>query len=166
MKKYAFLVAFLSIFLLGGCDMFRALTGRTSPEEAATKERLQAGAQMVDSLKAARAEMDEEFELADSIRVYNADVDFIDNNAGDLYAGVVKGNYYIVVGSFAVESNFENQVRTVLDAGYLPSAFRLKNGMHCVAVSPVKKSRDAEYALLLVLHERFAPVDTYIMYVK
>ncbi len=146
--------------------MFRALSDRPSPEEIDTQEKIEAGGQVVDSLKAAREELDEELKAANSIRVVNADVAFIDDNAGDLYAGIVQGNYYVVVGAFAVESNFERMVRTVLDAGYLPTGFTLKNGMHCVALCPVNKSREAEYAFISVLKESFCPADAYIMYVK
>ncbi|MCD8207888.1 MAG: hypothetical protein LUD72_08125 [Bacteroidales bacterium] len=160
------MAALAPIFLLGGCDMFRGLSGRPSPVEVSLQEEIETGAQMVDSLKTAKEEMDEELGLANAIRVVNADVAFIDDNAGDLYAGIVRGNYYVVVGSFAVESNFERMVRTVLDAGYLPTGFTLKNGMHCVALCPVDKSREAEYAFIGVLKESFCPDDAFIMYVK
>ncbi len=146
--------------------MFRALSGRPSPTEVSLQQKVEAGSHMVDSIKAGRAALCDELEATDSVRVFEADVDFIDGNAGDLYAGVVRGNYYIFVGAFAQEANFENMVRTVLNAGYLPTGFTFRSGMRGVAICPVNNFRDARYNLRSVYKEKFCPWDAYIMYVK
>ncbi len=166
MKKFALLAVLAPTFLLGGCDMFRALTARPSSAEVSLQQEAETGAQMVDSLRTSREELSSDLEQANSVRVFDADVEFIDDNAGDLYAGVVQGNYYVMVGAFAEEANFENMVRTVLDEGYLPAAFTLRNGLHCVALCPVSSRKEAEYALISVQKEEFCPEDAYILYVK
>ncbi len=169
MRKSLFLVLFLSVLLLSGCDTFRRLAGRpTSGEiEAAREQKLAEKLEqeaLKDSLQLIIDSLgtpSEEDSLKEDVKIAT-----VEEKGGLFYTQELEYRYYVILGSFKEERYLNAMIKTVSDAGYIPVVIKFANGFTSVGVAAENSLYEATYALRGLRREEFCPEDVWILYNK
>lgn len=141
MRKFRFiLLLFLTLPLLGGCDLFRKLAGRPTSEQIEQKRvmierELQAHQGRLDSLYAVQKELSDSLALLDSLR-FSDDALIEVRQLAESSRTSLAYRYYVIVGAFG---NRENAVRfaSELEAkGYASELISYVNGFTAVGICP------------------------------
>ncbi len=148
------------LFSSTGCDAVRKLTGRpTSKELEQLREEkllqeqalLERQKREADSLAQVQKELEEEARKAGALRT------------GNRVIGTLENKYYVIVGAFKVQSNAENFIKEVKEAGYEAVIVDTENGFHNISVCQTDNLNVALRARKRVLTELFCPTDAWIL---
>jgi hypothetical protein len=146
MKKYLIPLLLVASLLLGGCDFFRALSGRPTSSELETKrleitrmeeQRHQA---LIDSMMRVEQWMADslaalEEHLLDSLTQRKGTL-LNPTKLGGLYTTRLETRYCIVVGAFRNRSFAEKKLVKCNEAGYPATIVSFRNGYNSVAICP------------------------------
>ncbi len=163
MRRTVLLALLLSVFVLGGCDMFRKLAGRpTSGEIERRKVEISRRQAEIEAMKVEQKQAADSLALLDSLRSMCSKVKHLED-MGDIYTTDLDARYYIIVGSFRKGSNAEAMIKATTAAGYLPVLISFSNGLSAVGVSPTCRLEDALLSLKAVKKEDFCPSDVWVL---
>ncbi len=143
-----------SLFVLGGCDLFRKMAGRPTSAEIEAKRELieneQAGhLGRLDSLKTMQMQISDSLKILDSIRAMKSSV----VEARQLSESVrrsLPSRYYVIVGTFGKADNAERCASRAEQAGYAPTQIRYRNGFTAIGVCPTDALPEAFSSLLAI----------------
>lgn len=79
---------------------------------------------------------------------------------------VLENKYYVIIGTFKVESNVDAQVKRAEKAGYKAVTIPFANCLTAVAVNPTDCQKEALNTLDEVKCKKFCPKDAYVLVIK
>ena len=179
MKMSYILLALVVMMTMTGCDFFRKLAGRPTSDDIEVRRQEMVADQ---EAKAARQKAVEDSlalvakNEADSIEACR----YIKENGVRMYssaslgvimpedeAGICKGQYRVIVGSFKDKANAQKKLAQVEEAGEFGSHFiRMRNGMIAVATCPVDQIQNALAGLKELQRIGVCPDDAWILKIE
>lgn len=163
MNRSVIFILLASVFILGGCDMFRKLAGRpTSREIELRKTEIARRNTEIKALKLEQKQVADSLALLDSLRQQCSKVKHL-SDMGGIYSTDLDSLYYIIVGSFRKDSNADAMIRKTASAGYVPVLISCRNGLNAVGISPANRLEDALLSLKAVKREDFCPSDVWVL---
>ena len=173
-RKIKLLLLVIPILTLSGCNFFRRAAGRPDSGElvavkaevtrriAAERDSIARVKAREDSLKAERERAEDSLRVWESVRALAGNVRTAASLGGIAGSGA-SGRYYIVLGSYKMESNARSLAAKASDAGYRAELVRMKNTLTIVAVDSSDRIADILRSLRRVRLEKFCPEDVWIL---
>lgn len=147
LKLTVLLLMLMSLFT--GCDFFRSIMGKPTSKDIenmkiAAQKQKQEAKRIRDSIDFIRAE---EARLAEEALAAKNNLD---------------SRYYIILGSFKIESNATNFLQLLAEKGYTTQNIKLKNGYDLVSAAGFDNFRAAYNEMQKLLEFEFCPEDIWI----
>lgn len=147
LKLTVLLLMLMSLFT--GCDFFRSIMGKPTSKDIenmkiAAQKQKQEAKRIQDSIDFIRAE---EARLAEEALAAKNNLD---------------SRYYIILGSFKIESNATNFLQLLAEKGYTTQNIKLKNGYDLVSAAGFDNFRAAYNEMQKLLEFEFCPEDIWI----
>lgn len=173
-RKFPLVLLAVPVLTLSGCDFLRRAAGRPDSGElevirtemsrrmAAERDSIIAVKAREDSVKAEQARIEDSLRTVEAVKAFSGNM-FSASSLGGISGDVAVRRYYIVLGSYKMESNARTLAGKASDAGYTAELIRMKNGLTIVSIDPSDRIADILKSLRRVRLESFCPEDVWIL---